>query len=49
MSLVRNMNKRKKAGTSRSVGNTTVSKKAYAAMKSGWKNKKKPTTKGKMA
>tara|TARA_R110001606_G_scaffold286687_1_gene434909 strand:- start:283 stop:432 length:150 start_codon:yes stop_codon:yes gene_type:complete len=49
MSLVRNMNKRKKAKTSRSVGNTTVSKKAYAAMESGWKNKKKPATKRKTA
>ena len=43
MSLVRNINKRKKAGTSRSKKNSTVSKKAYAAMKRGWK--KKPTKK----
>lgn len=39
MSLVRNINKRKKAGTSRSKKNSTVSKKAYAAMKRGWKKK----------
>tara|TARA_Y100000592_G_scaffold3999_1_gene5788 strand:+ start:701 stop:835 length:135 start_codon:yes stop_codon:yes gene_type:complete len=43
MSLVRNINKRKKAGTSRSKKNSTVSREAYAAMKKGWpkKNKKK--------
>ena len=40
MSLVRNINKRKKAGTSRSKKNTTISKKAYSAMKSGWKKKR---------
>lgn len=40
MSLVKNINKRKKAGTSRSKKNTTISKKAYANMKSGWKKKK---------
>jgi hypothetical protein len=41
MSLVRNINRRKKAGTSRSKKNSTISKKAYADMKSGWKKKKK--------
>ena len=41
MSLVRNINRRKKAGTSRSKENSTISKKAYADMKSGWKKKKK--------
>tara|TARA_B100001063_G_scaffold223058_1_gene229959 strand:+ start:54 stop:170 length:117 start_codon:yes stop_codon:yes gene_type:complete len=37
MSLVRNINKRKKAGTSRSKKKSTVSPKAYKAMKKGWK------------
>jgi hypothetical protein len=41
MSLVRNINKRKKAGTSRSKKNSTISSKAYKAMKSGWKKKGK--------
>jgi len=41
MSLVKNINKRKKAGTSRSKKKSTVSDKAYAAMKAGWPNKKK--------
>jgi len=41
MSLVRNINKRKKAGTSRSKKKSTVSKKNYDAMKRGWKKKKK--------
>ena len=41
MSLVRNINKRKKAGTSRPKSKSTVSKKAYAAMKRGWKKSKK--------
>jgi|TARA_R100001082_G_scaffold30457_1_gene15312 hypothetical protein len=36
-SLVRNINKRKKAGTSRPKSKSTVSKKAYSAMKKGWK------------
>jgi len=39
MSLVENINKRKKAGTSRSKKNSTISAKAYANMKSGWKSK----------
>jgi|TARA_B110000046_G_C12624566_1_gene246134 hypothetical protein len=36
-SLVANINKRKKAGTSRPKSKSTVSKKAYSAMKKGWK------------
>jgi hypothetical protein len=36
-SLVGNINKRKKAGTSRPKSKSTVSKKAYAQMKKGWK------------
>tara|TARA_X000001382_G_scaffold129337_2_gene121119 strand:+ start:232 stop:363 length:132 start_codon:yes stop_codon:yes gene_type:complete len=41
MSLVKNINKRKKAGTSRSKKKSTISKKAYANMKRGWKKNKK--------
>ena len=41
MSLVENINKRKKAGKSRSKKNSTVSRETYADMKSGWKKKKK--------
>ena len=41
MSLVRNINRRKKKGISRSKKNTTISKKAYANMKQGWKKSKK--------
>jgi len=40
MSLYRNINKRKKAGTSRSKNNSTVSPKAYANMKKGFPKKK---------
>ena len=36
-SLVNNINKRKKSGKSRPKSKTTVSKKAYAQMKKGWK------------
>jgi len=36
-SLVANINKRKKAGTSKPKSKSTVSKKAYSAMKKGWK------------
>ena len=39
MSLVRNINRRKRAGISRSKKKSTVSKKAYSAMKRGWKKK----------
>ena len=41
MSLVKKINKRKKAGTSRSKKKSTISKKAYANMKRGWKKNKK--------
>ena len=41
MSLYRNINKRKKAGTSRSKKNSTVSPKAYKAMKKGFPKKRK--------
>ena len=44
MSLYKNMNKRKKAGTSRSKKNSTVSDKAYANMKAGFPKKKKKKT-----
>jgi hypothetical protein len=36
-SLVNNINNRKAAGTSRPKSQSTVSKKAYKAMKNGWK------------
>lgn len=36
-SLVGNINRRKKAGTSRSKSKSTVSAKAYGQMKRGWK------------
>ena len=36
MSLYANINKRKKAGTSRPKSKSTVSKKAYANMKAGF-------------
>lgn len=41
MSLYRNINRRKKAGTSRSKKNSTVSPKAYAQMKKGFPKKGK--------
>jgi len=40
MSLVRNINNRKKNGTSRTKASSTVSDKAYASMKKGWPQKK---------
>ncbi len=40
-SLVANINRRKKAGTSRPKSRSTVSKKAYGDMKEGWPTKKK--------
>ncbi len=40
-SLVNNINKRKKAGVSRSKANSTISKKAYSEMQKGWPNSKK--------
>jgi hypothetical protein len=36
-SLVGNINRRRKAGTSRSKSTSTVSPKAYAQLKKGWK------------
>lgn len=41
MSLYRNINKRKKAGTSRSKKNSTVSSKSYSNMKKGFPKKGK--------
>ena len=41
MSLYENINKRKKAGTSRSKKNSTVSAKSYSDMKKGFPNSKK--------
>lgn len=41
MSLYKNINKRKKAGTSRTKSKSTVSDKAYANMKKGFPNSKK--------
>ena len=40
MSLYRNINNRKKAGTSRSKKNSTISPKAYSNMKKGFPKKK---------
>ena len=40
MSLYRNINKRRKAGTSRSKKNSTISPKAYSNMKKGFPKKK---------
>ena len=39
--LYANINARKKAGTSRSKKNSTITPKAYANMKAGFPNKKK--------
>jgi|TARA_R110002126_G_scaffold65749_2_gene167596 hypothetical protein len=41
MSLYKNINARKKAGTSRPKNKTTITKKAYANMKKGFPTKKK--------
>ncbi len=41
MSLVRNINKRRKAGNSRPKSRSTVSAKAYADMKNNWGRGKK--------
>lgn len=43
MSLYRNINKRRKAGTSRTKKKSTISKKAYDNMKAGFKKKKRKT------
>ena len=39
-SLVNNINKRKKAGKSRSKAKSTISKDAYQEMQAGWPKKK---------
>ena len=44
-SLLANINKKKKAGTSRSKKNSTVSSKSYAEMKAGHPNSKKKKSK----
>jgi len=41
MSLVENINKRKKAGTSRPKSKSTISSKSYSNMKAGWPKKEK--------
>ena len=41
MSLYENINRRKKAGTSRSKKNSTISDKAYKQMKAGFPKRKK--------
>ena len=41
MSLYRNINKRKRADTSRPKSKSTISAKAYANMKAGFPKKKK--------
>jgi len=41
MSLYRNINKRKKAGTSRPKSKSTITKKSYANMKAGFPKKKR--------
>jgi len=41
MSLYKNMNARKKAGTSRPKSKSTISAKAYKNMKAGFPKKKK--------
>ena len=45
MSMYKNMNKRKAAGTSRHKSKSTITPKAYANMKAGFT--KKPKKKGK--
>tara|TARA_Y100000361_G_scaffold111092_1_gene101199 strand:- start:911 stop:1072 length:162 start_codon:yes stop_codon:yes gene_type:complete len=40
MSLVENINRRKRLGISRPKSKSTISDKAYNAMKRGWKNTK---------
>ena len=41
MSLVENINKRKKEGTSRTKKKSTITAKAYKDMKNNWGKKKK--------
>tara|TARA_R100001163_G_C5067348_1_gene206397 strand:- start:3485 stop:3646 length:162 start_codon:yes stop_codon:yes gene_type:complete len=40
MSLVENINRRRRLGISRSKKNSTISDSSYNAMKRGWKNTK---------
>tara|TARA_Y100000022_G_C13216407_1_gene360121 strand:- start:545 stop:688 length:144 start_codon:yes stop_codon:yes gene_type:complete len=47
MSLYKNINKRKKAGTSRPKSKSTISPKAYANMQKGFPNSKKNKSKKK--
>jgi hypothetical protein len=49
MSLYANINKRKKAGTSRSKKKSTISDKAYKNMKAGFPKSKKKKKKKKKA
>ena len=44
MSLVENINRRRRLGISRSKKNSTVSKSSYNKMKAGWPKKKKKKT-----
>jgi len=46
MSLYRNINKRKAAGTSRTKKKSTISDKAYANMQAGFPKKKKKSMMG---
>tara|TARA_R100000655_G_scaffold57701_1_gene96068 strand:+ start:180 stop:344 length:165 start_codon:yes stop_codon:yes gene_type:complete len=48
MSLYKNINKRKKAGTSRPKSKSTISDKAYANMKAGFPKRKKKYSGGAM-
>tara|TARA_E500000318_G_scaffold94730_1_gene94195 strand:- start:1310 stop:1462 length:153 start_codon:yes stop_codon:yes gene_type:complete len=47
MSLYENINRRKRAGTSRSKKNSTISAKAYREMQKGFPNSKKNKAKRK--
>ena len=47
MSLYKNINKKKKAGTSRSKNKSTISETAYKEMKDGFPNSKKNKAKRK--
>ena len=47
MSVVENINKKKKAGTSRPKSKTTISDKAYKDMQKGFPNSKKNKSKKK--
>jgi len=48
MSLYKNINKRKKAGTSRSKSKSTITPKAYANMEAGFPERKKKYSGGAM-